>query len=195
MNKLARGIFAGVVIACAPIVALALDEPFRHTITGDLLDPNDSPEEGRDTPAAKKFLETGVNPYIEVAACLPRGEYLYLSSCSGCHGHVAEGKVGPGLNDDYWTYPKNKTDKGLFETVFGGAQGMMGPHNDKSINELLLIMAWIRHLYTGPVEDAEWLTDEQKAAYKPYHLPEGLDHGTAELAAAAPSDVCGPWVE
>ena len=121
----------------------------------------------------KKFLETGVNPYNEDKACLPRGEYLYLSSCSGCHGHVAEGKVGPGLNDNYWTYPKNKTDKGMFETIFGGAQGMMGPHNDLQLNETLLIMAWIRHLYTGPVEGAKWLTKEQKAAYTAYKLPEG----------------------
>jgi cytochrome c-L len=195
MNKLARGLIAGAVIACAPIVALALDEPFRHTISGQVLDPNDSPEVGRDTPAVKKFLETGNNPYNELAACLPRGEFLYLSSCSGCHGHVAEGKVGPGLNDDYWTYPKNKTDKGLFETIFGGAQSMMGPHNDKSLNELLQIMAWIRHVYTGPADTAEWLTPEQQKAFKPYELPKGPDHGTAELAAAAPADVCGPWVE
>ena len=68
---------------------------------------------------------------------------------------MREGKVGPGLNDNYWTYPKNKTDKGLFETIFGGAQGMMGPHNDLQLNETLLVMAWIRHLYTGPVERRE----------------------------------------
>ncbi len=68
-------------------------------------------------------------------ACLPKGEEVYLTSCSGCHGHVGEGKVGPGLNDAYWTYPKNKTDKGLFETIFGGAQGMMGPHNDLQLDE------------------------------------------------------------
>ena len=86
--------------------------------------------EGRDTEAVKRFLETGVNAYNEVKACLPKGEEIYLTSCSGCHGHLGEGKVGPGLNDAYWTYPKNKTDKGLFETIFGGAQGMMGPHND-----------------------------------------------------------------
>ena len=55
-----------------------------------------------------------------IAADVPAG----AASCSGCHGHVAEGNVGPGLNDNYWTYPKNKTDKGLFETIFGGAQGI-----------------------------------------------------------------------
>lgn len=195
MMKFTRLLVVGAGVALLPLVAVAL-EPFRNTITGDLMDVvGTSPKEGRDTAAVKKFLETGVNPYIEVAACLPRGEYLYLSSCSGCHGHVAEGKVGPGLNDNYWTYPKNKTDKGLFETIFGGANGMMGPHNDLQLNEILLVMAWIRHLYTGPVEDAPWLTKEQKAAYQAYKLPEGSDHGTIDQAKAAPEDQCGPMVK
>ena len=101
----------------------------------------------------------------------------------------------PGLNDNYWTYPKNKTDKGLFETIFGGGQGMMGPHNDLQLNELLLAMAWIRHLYTGPVKGAKWLTEEQKANYTPYKLPEGSDHGTIDQAKAAPDDKCGPMAK
>lgn len=195
MKKFTRRLLAGVAIVSVPLVALALDEPFRNTVTGEILDLNTAPKEGRDTEAVKKFLETGHNPYNEDATCLPRGEYLYLSSCSGCHGHVAEGKVGPGLNDNYWTYPKNKTDKGLFETIFGGAQGMMGPHNDLQLNETLLVMAWIRHLYTGPVEDAPWLTKEQKTSFKPYKLPEGSDHGTIEQASAAPADKCGPMAK
>jgi cytochrome c-L len=194
MKGSTRGLIVALSCSMLPFVALAL-EPFRNTITGDVLDLNTAPKDGRDTPAAKAFLETGKNPYTELAACLPRGEYLYLSSCSGCHGHVAEGKVGPGLNDNYWTYPKNKTDKGLFETIFGGAQGMMGPHNDLQINEILLAMAWIRHVYTGPVEDAPWLTAEQAKAFKPYKLPEGTEHGTAEQASAAPVDQCGPMVK
>jgi cytochrome c-L len=191
MKKLTKWMLACVAVAIVPLAAVAL-EPFRNTVTGDVLDLNTAPKEGRETAAVKTFLETGVNPYNEAKACLPRGEYLYLSSCSGCHGHVAEGKVGPGLNDNYWTYLKNKTDKGMFETIFGGAQGMMGPHNDLQLNETLLIMAWIRHLYTGPVESAKWLTKEQKAAYTAYKLPEGSDHGTIEQAKAAPADQCGP---
>jgi cytochrome c-L len=191
MKTFTKYLLIAVSCAAIPVVSLAL-EPFRNTITGDVLDLETAPKEGRDTAAVKKFLETGINPYTEDTACLARGEYLYLSSCSGCHGHVAEGKVGPGLNDNYWTYPKNKTDKGLFETIFGGAQGMMGPHNDLQLNETLLVMAWIRHVYTGPVEDASWLTPEQAAAFKAYKLPEGGDHGTKELASAAPVDKCGP---
>ena len=196
MKSFTKGMIAVLASAVVPIAAGAL-EPFRNTITGDVMDVvNTSPKGGRDTPAVKQFLETGRDPYVEMKECLPHGEFIFLSSCSGCHGHVAEGKVGPGLNDNYWTYPKNKTDKGLFETIFGGANGMMGPHNDLQLNEILLVMAWVRHLYTGPVEDAPWLTPELKTAYTPYKLPgEGVEHGTAALASAAPVDKCGPMVK
>ena len=164
---------------------------FYHTITGeDLKIPDSAPPEGRDTPGAKSFLETGINPYIEVAACLHEGEQTYLASRSGCHGHLAEGKVGPGLNDAYWTYPKNKTDKGLFETIYGGAQGMMGPHNDLKLDEALKLMAWIRHLYTGDVQEAEWLSEEQKAKYKPYVEQKHGNGGEATKVASA--EACQP---
>jgi cytochrome c-L len=29
-------------------------------------------------------------------------------------------------------------------------------------------MAWVRHLYTGPTDEAEWLTPEQKQGFKPH---------------------------
>jgi cytochrome c-L len=168
-------------------------EIFRHTITGeDLKVMETSEEKGRDTEAVKIFMNSGVNPYTEVKNCLPKGEEVYLSACSGCHGHLAEGKVGPGLNDSYWTYPKNKTDKGLFETIYGGANGMMGPHSDLELDEILTMMAWIRHLYTGPTEDADWLTVEQKKVFKPYaeetHAMGGAGGGgaTGTQGAAAP---------
>ena len=190
MRKLTKCLIAGVACSLIPVVALAL-EPFRHTITGDTLDLDTAPKEGRDTEAVKKFLETGSNPYNENKTCLPAGEEIYLTACSGCHGHLAEGKVGPGLNDDYWTYPKNTTDKGLFETIFGGGQGMMGPHNDLQLNETLLVMAWIRHLYTGPAEDAPWLTAEQQKAFQPYKAPaHGEELDRTKMAAA--TEQCGP---
>lgn len=142
---------------------------FRNTITGEAMDIGQGKPGGRDTDAVKTFLETGKNKYIEDKSCLRNGESLYLSSCSGCHGHIAEGKVGPGLNDNYWTYPANTEDVGLFSTIWGGANGMMGPHNeDLNPDEALQVITWIRHLYTGPAKDAIWFDDEQKKSYKPY---------------------------
>ena len=164
-------------------------DTFRHTITGeDLRVPESANPEGRDTEAVKHFLETGVNLYTEVKTCLPKGEEIYLTACSGCHGHYGEGKLGPGLGDAYWTYPKNKTDKGLFETIYGGAQGMMGPHSDLQLDEILKLIAWIRHMYTGDVNEAEWLTDEQKKNYTPFK-PE--EHASVEGSAKpAEGDEC-----
>lgn len=182
MNKTRKALWASaLIIASALGGAVAAADAFRHTITGeDLKVPESANPEGRDTEAVKRFLESGVNLYTEVKGCLPKGEEIYLTSCSGCHGHVAEGKVGPGLNDAYWTYPKNKTDKGLFETIYGGAQGMMGPHSDLQLDEILKLMAWIRHLYTGDVAEADWLTEEQRKSFKPYKLEE---HASADSSA------------
>lgn len=190
MTRKSKVILASVVIAAGALVtAVASAETFRHTITGeDLKVPESANPEGRDTEAVKHFLESGVNLYTEVKSCLPQGEEVYLTSCSGCHGHYGEGKVGPGLADSYWTYPKNKTDKGLFETIYGGAQGMMGPHSDLTLDETLKLMSWIRHLYVGDVADADWLTEEQKKSFKPYK-PE--EHASANGSAkAAEADEC-----
>ena len=159
-------VFAGVFLT--GMVKSSLD--LRNTVTGEKLNLEDSLPEGRDTPAVRAFLETGVNPYNEDPKVLPKAKELFLTACSGCHGHLGEGKVGPGLNDDYWTYPKNETDQGLFETIFGGAQAQMGPqYENLTLDDMLTVMAWVRHLYTGPVDHAPWFTEAQKKAYKPYH--------------------------
>lgn len=176
-----------VAFAFIPILAVAEQVTLVHTITGMPLDLSLSPKEGRDTPAVKKFLEAGLDPYVEIKSCLPKAEELFLTACSGCHGHVGEGKLGPGLNDNYWTYPKNKTDKGLFETIYGGAQGMMGPQaSARTMDEILLIIAWVRHFYHGPIEDAAWLNDEQKkefVQFDPEHPKSVKAEGECEIPA------------
>jgi len=182
----AAGLVFGIGVASSQIT-------FRHTITGEVLNLDESLPEGRDTEAVKMFLQTGINPYNEVKACLPKGEEAYLVACSGCHGHYAEGKVGPGLNDSYWTYLKNKTDQGLFETIFGGAQGMMGPHGSHlQLDEILLMMAWIRHLYTGDVAEADWLTEEQKKTFQAFdpekHTAEA--NATSDVQKTAATEAC-----
>jgi len=117
---------------------------FRGTLSGDVLDL--APFEGEVvTDAAKEFKSTGENPYRGNSEAIKRGYTVFSTACSGCHGHLAEGKLGPALADDYWTYPKNETDKGLFETIYGGAAGMMGPQQGRmSVDEILQVMAWLR---------------------------------------------------
>ncbi|KPL53960.1 hypothetical protein ABB55_18535 [Prosthecomicrobium hirschii] len=162
--------FVALAVLAVGAARAALD--LRHTITGEVLNLDEALPDGRDTPGVKSFLETGRNPYTENPEILAKAEPLFLSACSGCHGHYGEGKIGPGLADNYWTYPKNATDQGLFETMFGGANGQMGPQVfNLTLDEMLVVMAWVRHLYNGPIEDAVWLTDEQKKTFKPYKPP------------------------
>jgi cytochrome c-L len=144
---------------------------FRNTITGDVLDFSFG-KKGEKTESVKHFLNTGENLYNSDIRAINSGSSLYATACSGCHGHTAEGKLGPALGDDYWTYPKNKTDKGMFETIYGGARSMMGPqYNNLTQDEMLQIMSWIRSVYWGDPQQAEWLTEEQRATYQPAEVP------------------------
>jgi len=128
---------------------------FRGTISGDPLDFND--KKGDDTPAVKAFKVTGKNPYNDYEAINKSGYTIFSTACAGCHGHLAEGKLGPALTDDYWTYPNNATDKGLFETIYGGGQGMMGPQRGLlSQDEILQVMSWLRSAYSGDPKKAKW---------------------------------------
>ena len=133
------------------------DITLRHAVTGETLD-FEFAKAGGDTEAFKQFKATGKNPYNGNPEVIEKGHSLYLSACSGCHGHEAEGKIGPGLADDYWTYPRATMDVGLFEILYGGAQGSMGPqYVNLNTDEMLQIMAWLRGVYKGDPDKAEWL--------------------------------------
>ncbi len=148
---------------------------FRHTITGEQLDFSFA-KKGEETKELKHFLNTGENLYHGNEAALVTGADLYLTACSGCHGKYAEGKLGPALGDDYWTYPKNKSDKGLFETTYGGARAMMGPqYKQLTLDEMLKVISYIRSIYWGSVEKADWLNDEQRANFSPATMPKDYE--------------------
>ena len=108
------------------------------------------------TPAAKEFLATGKNSYVGNEEGIAKGKRVYgLYSCSQCHGPEGKGQVGPGLVGPTFKYPKNATNKGMFETVWHGTNGGMGAKgiglmvagdNTQGIttDELLQVIAWIR---------------------------------------------------
>jgi len=148
-------------------LALAQGVTLRHTITGEVLDLSLA-KQGPETPAVKEFLTTGRNLYRWDKEAIAKGGEHFLTACSGCHGHEADGKVGPALRDDYWTYPKNgKSDQGLFETMFGGAEAMMGPqYKQLTVDEMLQVVAWVRAVYVGPAETADWMSKEEKRDWK-----------------------------
>ncbi|MDX1915866.1 MAG: cytochrome c [Methylophilus sp.] len=114
-----------------------------------------------DTPAAKEFLATGKNPYIGNEEAIAKGKKVYqLYSCTQCHGPEAKGQVGPGLTGPTFRYPKDATNKGMFETIWHGTNGGMGakgvglmdptdPKNGITPDELLKIIAWIRSMSNG----------------------------------------------
>ncbi|MGZ4970638.1 MAG: cytochrome c(L), periplasmic [Methylobacter sp.] len=145
---------AGLVLISSAALA---ETTFRNAITGAPLDMSVAKSGGNEA-VFNQFKETGKNPYNGNKEAIEKGHNLYLTACSGCHGHEAEGKLGPGLADDYWTYPAAATDQGLFEILFGGASGMMGPqYVNLSTDDMLLIMSWIRDIYTGNPKKAKWL--------------------------------------
>ncbi len=73
-------------------------------------------------------------------------------SCTQCHGPTAKGQVGPGLVGPTFRYPKDITNKGMFETVWFGTNGGMGgkgygvmaPEDGMTVDELLKTIAWVR---------------------------------------------------
>ncbi len=111
-----------------------------------------------DTPATKEFMTTGKNPYIGNAEAIAKGKKVYqMYSCTQCHGPEAKGQVGPGLVGPDYKYPKDATNKGMFETVWHGTNGGMGakgiglmdptdPKNGITPDELLKVISWIRSL-------------------------------------------------
>ncbi|CCE25109.1 MULTISPECIES: cytochrome c(L), periplasmic [Methylotuvimicrobium] len=154
LTQLLAGILAGTALIST---AAHAEITLRNAITGEQLDMSFA-KKGGDTEAFKQFMQDGKNPYNGNEEVIAEGESLYMTGCSGCHGHEAEGKLGPALADDYWTYPSGETDKGLFEILFGGAQGMMGPqYVNFNTDEMLKIMAFIRSIYTGDTSKAKWL--------------------------------------
>lgn len=113
-----------------------------------------------DTPAAKEFMTTGKNPYIGKEEAIAKGKKVFqMYSCTQCHGPEAKGQVGPGLTGPDFKYPKDATNKGMFETVWHGTNGGMGakgvglmdpsdPKNGITVDELLKIIAWVRSMGT-----------------------------------------------
>jgi cytochrome c-L len=111
-----------------------------------------------DTPQAKKFLETGENPYKGDQAAVDRGKKIFqLYSCTQCHGGKAQGQTGPALTGPNFHYAKNASDKGMFETIWAGTNGGMGAkgkglmdptdaNNGMTPDEILKVIAWLRSL-------------------------------------------------
>lgn len=136
----------------------------------------------KDTPEAKQFLETCINPYTkkfaaDAEAAKTGKKVLSYNGCTGCHGGNLGGLMAPslvknggtGAFDTKWVYDKDATDKGMFETIAGGTPGTSGGtmfiwHNQLpgktgdglTTDEILKAIAYIRTVYKGDGEKT-WL--------------------------------------
>ena len=158
---------------------------FTSTADGKALN---IPDDMFNTPAAKEFLSTGKNPYMGNADGVKAGKKVYqLYSCAQCHGPIGNGQVGPNLRDDTFNYAKNATDKGMFETIWGGSAGGMGakgkglmleddPTQGLTPDEVLKVSAFLR------TKDSAKPAEAAPAAAAP---AVATDAASAPVAAAA----------
>ena len=85
------------------------------------------------------------NPFAGDAAAAIEGKRLFLKTgCYACHGHEAEGAVGPDLTDDEWIY--KPTDSMIFNTISRGRSGtIMAPFGDQlKPDEIWKIIEFLR---------------------------------------------------
>ena len=85
------------------------------------------------------------NPFAGDAAAAAEGKRLFLKTgCYACHGHEAEGAVGPDLTDDEWIY--KPTDSMIFNTIAKGRPGtIMAPFADQlTPDEIWKIVEFLR---------------------------------------------------
>jgi cytochrome c(L) len=85
------------------------------------------------------------NPFDGDVSAAVEGKKLFLKTgCYACHGHEAEGAVGPDLTDDEWIY--KPTDAMIFNTINRGRPGtVMAPFGDQlKPEEIWKIVEWLR---------------------------------------------------
>ena len=114
----------------------------------------------RDTPAVRQFKETGKNPYNKDPKAIEEGFRLARAvACTHCHAGDLSGLLAPNLISGNWRYPKNRTDKGMFQTLyFGTSAGMAawGKLGSLTPDEILKVMAFVRSKYRGDPKNITW---------------------------------------
>ena len=101
-----------------------------------------------ETPALKKFKETGANDYRGDADAVAEGKKLYTTNCIICHGADGTGKMGPTLIGKDVIYKQVLTDPGMFSLIYGGASGAMQSFSRRGMkqDQMLRIVAYVRTL-------------------------------------------------
>src|SRR5438034_2040952 len=100
------------------------------------------PAEG-DAPAVRQFKETGKNPYNKEPYAIEQGFRLARAvACTHCHAGDLSGLIGPSLATGNWRYPKNGTDKGMFQTLYFGTGGGMADRKSTRLNSSHTVISY-----------------------------------------------------
>jgi len=101
-----------------------------------------------ETPAVRKFKETGDNDYRGNADAIADGKKLFESNCMLCHGSDGTGRMGPTLVGKDVVYKQALTDPGMFSIIYGGAGGAMQSFHRRGMkqDDMLRIIAYVRTL-------------------------------------------------
>jgi cytochrome c(L) len=119
---------------------------FRHPLDNSALKLDMMPSE-RITQQVTEFQQTTKNPYKGNAQAISAGRDLYKQWCAACHLEDGTGRIGSNLVDNQVTYPRVKTDAGMFEVIYAGATGAMQAFGNRmSQDEILKIMAFLETL-------------------------------------------------
>lgn len=146
LNLAGAAVLAGSLAAVGLSLAETPKIQFRHAAFNTPLDVKPHPGEPI-TDAVRQFYETGKDPYVGDPQAVAEGKKLYNQWCASCHMPDGSGGMGASLIADKPLYPRNNTDVGLFETIYGGAAGAMQPFNDRlTQDEILKIVAYIHEL-------------------------------------------------
>ncbi|MGI9336592.1 MAG: c-type cytochrome [Gammaproteobacteria bacterium] len=97
------------------------------------------------------------NPYTGDIQAIEEGHQLWRDTgCYSCHGHDAQGAVGPDLTDDEWVY--RPTDATLFKAIAKGRKGtvMVAWSTHLSEDEIWKVVAFIRSKYRGDPKKIIW---------------------------------------
>lgn len=86
------------------------------------------------------------------ASAISQGKNVFITNCQTCHMENGKGGVGPNLTDKYWIYGGDI--KGVFSTVYNGAQnGMVAWKDLLPANEIQAVASYILQLdYIDPAQ-------------------------------------------
>jgi cytochrome c oxidase cbb3-type subunit 3 len=126
-------------VAGAPAIANA--PPALQTPVGPVPGPEENPPRRE-------------NPYQNDRGAIGEGRQLFVRfNCSGCHGGLAGGGMGPSLRDVDWIY--GATDAQVFSSIAEGrAHGMPAWGTKLSEDQVWKLVAYIKSLRTPAEPDA-----------------------------------------